>query len=172
MNPDWALTLHPKTALVPRHAALVDRATLEVALVQNEAFYGLSVYKCLILKVMAPRHGFEPQRSELFSNQQLADSKISYISRILLKRPHSYGIRTASPPDLVGCFFFRHSALLVAFPCQPPGEYTAFRLLPEPLDAPFMSLRLAYSDGSFNAVFSRSCFTICKVKTRKEFKRF
>jgi hypothetical protein len=51
---------------------------------------------------MAPRRGLEPRRNELFWNQQLADSEISYISRILLRRPHSYGIRTASTPDLVG----------------------------------------------------------------------
>ena len=41
MNPDWAITIHPKTALAARHTAFVDGATLEVSLVQNEAFYGL-----------------------------------------------------------------------------------------------------------------------------------
>ncbi|HLI85345.1 MAG TPA: hypothetical protein VKV17_15615, partial [Bryobacteraceae bacterium] len=41
MNPDWAIAIHPKTALAAGDAALVDGATLEVPLVQNEAFYGL-----------------------------------------------------------------------------------------------------------------------------------
>jgi len=41
MNPNWALTLHPKAPLFARHAALMDRTILEVALVQNKAFYGL-----------------------------------------------------------------------------------------------------------------------------------
>jgi hypothetical protein len=41
MNPDWTITIHPETALAARDTALVDRATLKVSLVQNEAFYGL-----------------------------------------------------------------------------------------------------------------------------------
>jgi|SRR5215831_9626164 hypothetical protein len=41
MNPDWALTVHPKTAFALWDTALLDGATLEVSLVQNEAFYGL-----------------------------------------------------------------------------------------------------------------------------------
>jgi hypothetical protein len=41
MNPDWALAIHPKTALVALDAALVDGAVLKVSLVQNEAFYDL-----------------------------------------------------------------------------------------------------------------------------------
>jgi hypothetical protein len=38
MNPDWALTVHPEAALAARHTALVDRATLEVSLVQKRLF--------------------------------------------------------------------------------------------------------------------------------------
>ena len=41
MNPDWAITSHPKAALAARDTALVDAAVPEVPLVQNEAFYGL-----------------------------------------------------------------------------------------------------------------------------------
>jgi hypothetical protein len=38
MNPDWALTVHPEAALAARHTALVDKATLEVSLVQKRLF--------------------------------------------------------------------------------------------------------------------------------------
>jgi hypothetical protein len=33
MNPDWALTIHPKTPLAARNTALVDGAIPEVSLV-------------------------------------------------------------------------------------------------------------------------------------------
>jgi hypothetical protein len=35
MNPDWALTFHPKPALLARHASLMDKTVLEVSFVQN-----------------------------------------------------------------------------------------------------------------------------------------
>ena len=75
MDPDWALTVHPETALAARDTALVNGTIQRVSLIQNEAFYGLRhplVYeysytasshrsKLLIIKVVAPRHGFEPR---------------------------------------------------------------------------------------------------------------
>lgn len=75
VNPDWALAFHPKPALLTRHAGLMDGAGSEVALVQNDAFYCLRyplsvrvLLHCsnrgcnlLILKGLAPRHGFEPR---------------------------------------------------------------------------------------------------------------
>jgi hypothetical protein len=41
MNPYWAIAIHPKTAFAAQNTARVNGATLEVSLVQNEAFYGL-----------------------------------------------------------------------------------------------------------------------------------
>ena len=43
---------------------------------------------------MAPRHGFEPRRNDLFGNLQVADSTICHISGISPQRPHSHSIRT------------------------------------------------------------------------------